>query len=282
MALLQQISLRICQPSQQRFFFFSGSGPIWDHMLPLVVIFLYFLSTWNRSSVFPYLSWPWQCLKGSDFSLGFFSVSLFLHSGHTFWQEAHRNEAGLFSVHLIGGSWYVHPSTTVMDPPSFIWSRLCLPDFSTVNSPFSPLWLIGILWGDIPRLEVYSSSNLSPAFKSVDTCINNPSDGCQTVIDDFHHSFYICLLTFYGKEELCLLIYLSVYLSIYEFIATLPTTFVTSELFLSFPGPYLYICSPTVKHLAPVILSIFPSPFTPSPIPKLPRMPALDRRWQKL
>lgn len=78
-----------------------------------------------------------------------------------------------------------------------------------------------------------------------------------------------------------LLVCLSIYLST-SLHQHFQLQFVTAELFLSFPGPYLYICSPTVKNLAPVILSIFPSPFTPSPIHKLPRMPALDRRWQKL
>lgn len=59
-----------------------------------------------------------------------------------------------------------------------------------------------------------SSSNLYPGLVSVDAFINSLYGGCQVVRIDFQRSFSICLLL-YGKEELPLLIYLSMSLSIY-------------------------------------------------------------------
>lgn len=68
----------------------------------------------------------------------FTHVSSLLGASHSCWQETHRNEAGIFSVHLTGVS-QCQPFHD-MDPQSYIWSRWYLPGFISLSV------LIGLLW----------------------------------------------------------------------------------------------------------------------------------------
>lgn len=63
--------------------------PIQDHVLHFVVMSLWSPSIWNTSSVFPYLSWPWnfQSIKAGYFmecSSGSSDVSLWLNVAYKF------------------------------------------------------------------------------------------------------------------------------------------------------------------------------------------------------
>lgn len=125
---------------------FSGLRPVQKHMFPLAVRCLHFLSIWIISSIFPYLSWSWQFIKSTDFSLSFSSISSCVDSGHAFWQERHKNEAelflgafpqGLIMLTLCSTGWTLHCLVKV------VFARLLC---CKLTSPH--LWLTCFSWGD--------------------------------------------------------------------------------------------------------------------------------------